>query len=262
MFNFLSGGKDVVVRSELTEPWKQQMFDRTAQRLGITDGRITRQQFLDGMNRQGGQGGPGAAPNGGDIDARAEEQFRRRDQNGDGLLNSDEMPEDLRAERDKWDTNKDGFIDLAEFKVYFRARMEQRMAGRGANGEAGPAAVITAESPEEEEDKKPVVYRVGKLPKELPGWFEQIDTDKDAQIGLYEWRQAGRSIEEFQRIDRNGDGFLTVEEVLRYEKLNKNGGDGVAARAGPTDRTSFMNGPGGPPPNGGNGRRRNFNRNQ
>jgi hypothetical protein len=74
-----------------------------------------------------------------------------------------------------------------------------------------------------EEEQKPVVYRAGHVPKELPPWFTQMDTDKDAQIGLYEWLAAGRPLEEFRRMDRNDDGFLTIEEVLKFYGPTKSG---------------------------------------
>jgi hypothetical protein len=51
----------------------------------------------------------------------------------------------------------------------------------------------------------------------LPAWFEQLDTNQDGQVSLYEWRVSGRPIAEFLCMDRNDDGFLTAEEVLRYE---------------------------------------------
>jgi hypothetical protein len=72
--------------------------------------------------------------------SRAEALFRRLDQNGDGLLNHDEMPEALRAERDKWDTNKDGFIDLGEFKAYFQARMAPVQTDQAERASPGVAA--------------------------------------------------------------------------------------------------------------------------
>src|SRR5262249_14969228 len=149
-----------------------------------------------------------------------------------GYLNSDEMPEALRAELDKWDTDKNGLIDLNEFKAYFQARAQQFLADRNAAGWGGWGGGYSdpgqGEPAPQEGRKAPVAYPVGELPKELPVWFTQLDTDGDAQIGLYEWKAAGRSIKEFQEIDRNGDGFLTVDEVLRYEKLNGSGGTAVA----------------------------------
>jgi Ca2+-binding EF-hand superfamily protein len=249
MFDRLSGGKDVVKLSELTDPRQQAMFSRMAQRLNITTGEITRDQFVTAMRDRTGQGGgapaggtaPGqgtAAPN---PDSWAESSFKRLDANGDGLLNYDEMPEELRSERDKWDANHDGFIDLAEYKTYFQARMQQRMADRSAAGFGSGMTIIAGQPEPEEEEPKQVVYRAGKLPKGLPGWFEQLDTDKDAQVGLYEWLAGGRTLGEFQQMDRNGDGFLTVQEVLNYLGRNKqspsaNGsfGRSVADSGGPT----------------------------
>src|SRR5205085_4502650 len=132
--------------------------------------------------------------------------------NGDGLLNNDEMPESLRIEREKWDANKDGFIDLAEFKAFFQARMQQVQTER-AGGQQGGLLIVPTQ--DEEDEPKPVVYRAGKLPKDIPSWFVQLDTDGDGQIGLYEWKNSGRSLQEFQAMDRNGDGFLTIDEVMR-----------------------------------------------
>jgi hypothetical protein len=68
----------------------------------------------------------------------------------------------------------------------------------------------------EDSRQKPVVYSAGNLPKELPSWFEQLDANRDGQVGLYEWKASGWSLEDFQRLDCNDDGFLTIEEVLRW----------------------------------------------
>jgi len=239
MFDRLSQGKDVITRDSLDNPWMQGMFDRLAEAAGITNGRMTRDQFIKAseqvrQNFGGGFGGRGpGGPNanqqsqdrGNNIDARAEQVFNNLDANKDGVLNYDEMPEELRAEREKWDTDKNGLISLDEFKAYFRARMEQRRQNRESFSQADQALPdsigVEPMAPQaEEEEKKPIAYRAGKLPKELPAWFDQYDTDRDGQIGLYEWKATGRSIEEFNQIDRNGDGFLTVDEVLRYERIN------------------------------------------
>jgi Ca2+-binding EF-hand superfamily protein len=184
--------------------------------------------WTPGMGR--GRGGPGGGGN--SLDDFVQRQFQRYDLNGDGVLNHDEMPENLRAELDKWDTDKNGLIDLNEFKAWMQARIQQRILERNDdNKDAG-------DSPALPERKQPVAYRIGKLPQGLPDWFTQLDTDQDAQIGLYEWKVSGRSLDEFNKIDRNGDGFLTVDEVLYYE-ASQGRGPPVAADGAPTEGGGF-----------------------
>ncbi|HEX5271819.1 MAG TPA: hypothetical protein VFW33_15080 [Gemmataceae bacterium] len=136
--------------------------------------------------------------------AGAEAEFRRRDRNGDGLLDYDEMDDALRAERERWDVNNDGFIDPAEFRAYFKARTRQeRSAGGGA------ALVLGSRA-----GKLPKAAAAADLPPGLPDWFRKYDTDGDGQITLYEWRCAGQPTARFRAMDNNDDGFLTPDEVL------------------------------------------------
>ena len=137
-----------------------------------------------------------------------------------------------------------GQLTREQFAEYMQERMTERRAAHeaanpggaapGAPSDGAPGSDPLVEPPPPEEDKRPVVYRAGKLPKELPPWFAQMDEDKDGQVGLYEWKKAGRSISEFQAMDLNGDGFITVEEALRYAKMEGKNGQNVAS-----------NGPGG-----------------
>jgi hypothetical protein len=270
-FDRFANGKEVLLKSEMDERMPG-FFDRIADTLKITNGQITRQQFVDYSNQRRAEryGGPPPgseqpvppAPSAPpaitetkraatEVDpwgARAEEYFRRLDQNGDGYLNYDELPDDLREDRDRWDTDHNGLIDLNEFKAFFRAKMEQFMVDRGQaassyssrGGLSFPSfAPASAPAPAQEE-RKPQVYRSDNLPKELPPWFKQLDTDHDMQIGLYEWKAAGRSIEEFMRIDRNNDGFLTVDEVLRWQAEEKNNSRGNTKVAGGASFTPSM----------------------
>src|SRR5207302_5261790 len=46
------------------------------------------------------------------------------------------------------------------------------------------------------------------------------------QIGLHEWRAAGRPVDEFQRIDRNQDGFITTNEVRYFLAQSEQRRDG------------------------------------
>jgi Ca2+-binding EF-hand superfamily protein len=271
-FDRLSGGKNVIIIDQLDERMKG-MAQRMAAGAGITNGQITREQFnaameafraQRGMGRGGfggppGGGGPGGNPTGSEsqggqggpgrggqmtpeqIDRMAEDNFRKHDKNSTGQLEFDEMPDNLKSNLAKYDTNKDGIISLDEYKPYFRDRMETRNAERGQNAtEGGPAANSDAlppapeSAPAQEDERKATVYRTGKMPKDLPAWFADMDVDKDGQVGLWEWvrvRGSGsESIELFRTMDRNDDGLLTVDEVLSYARLNtKSPGDAAVA---------------------------------
>src|SRR5262245_51769755 len=51
--------------------------------------------------------------------------------------------------------------------------------------------------------------------KGLPRWYLDIDTNGDGQVSLREWLAAGRPREDFDKYDRNHDGFIAPEEVLQ-----------------------------------------------
>jgi beta-glucosidase len=136
---------------------------------------------------------------------KAKALFDRLDQNGDGLLNLDEMPAALRAELDKWDANKDGLIDFPEFLAYFNARQSE-----GRPNDAGSFRLAAGAG------SRSNAERTAPLPVGLPDWFNTLDTDHDMQIGLYEWKASGRPVAEFLKMDRNNDGFLTPQEVQSY----------------------------------------------
>ncbi len=197
------------------------------------------------------------APQANPLDALnqwSEAEFKLRDRNGDGFLNQDEMPDQLKSELSKWDTNRDNLISLDEFKVYFAARMQSRRGG--GNQSSNPVTIILED---EDLETRPVVLRAGKLPvKELPAWFMELDTDKDGQVALYEWRKGGKDIEDFREWDRNNDGFITPEEALYKQRAvqlasaNGKAEDGEAAAASPGLRPakiSSMSG-GSPPASG------------
>src|SRR5262249_52707128 len=136
--------------------------------------------------------------------------FKRLDKNENGVLEFDEMSETLRAERDKYDTNHNGVIELDEFKAYIAARRGDR-GPDGSDPGAGPRRPRNEDDPgaepEQTERKRPTVVRAGNMPRDFP--FADLDRDQDGQIGLYEWKEAGRPIAQFLSMDLNNDGFLT-----------------------------------------------------
>jgi Ca2+-binding EF-hand superfamily protein len=236
MFNRYANGKDYVVIAEVTSERTKTALTDYAQRKGITNGRLTREQFADylqerftaRMTNRGPQGtapaspAPSTAPA---ADDPAKQSFDRLDANKDGVLTDSEMPEGLRADLSKWDSNRDGKIQLDEYRAYFKANAPADAAV--------PNLDIVTRPSLEELDKRATVYRAGNLPPELQRtWFEELDTDKDGQIGLYEWRAGGRSLAEFRAIDANGDGFITAEEALRWVRKHGGGNTGAAGVGG------------------------------
>jgi Ca2+-binding EF-hand superfamily protein len=256
----------------------QDPLQQFANEHGITSGQITREQFatfatwyqdklasgqisLPNYGGKGG-GGPGGGKGNMDPDAMAEQRFKQMDRNGDGFLTEDEMNDKMKVAQPngeplwkKFDTNKDGKLDLAEYKAYFKEAVAQ-----WGNNNGGPISGVEGVIMEEEWEKRPVVFRAGKLPKELmpggvAGWFAQLDTDNDGQVGYYEWRKSGKSYEEFNAMDRNGDGLLTPEEVMWYMKINNptmgGGSEAMTTAQGPggpfgVQVPNFGRGPGGP----------------
>src|SRR5262245_27662204 len=49
--------------------------------------------------------------------------FTKFDQNGDGVLNLDEMPDALRGQWQQWDRNRDRLINFEEYGAYYQAHL-------------------------------------------------------------------------------------------------------------------------------------------
>jgi Ca2+-binding EF-hand superfamily protein len=273
-----------------TEQLREQMTT-FLQKKGITNGRFPRNLFAEyqdesrqqmrerfqqmranggmpgGPPGPGGPGGSTAPSSPADLaaeDTRIEEEARRffpsMDRNGDGVIDREEArrSEALR-DFDRWDKNKDGKISVDEYVEAYKEQQGQRGRGtrgaqiRAAGGSVGGAAPAAVP----EEDKRPTVYRTGNLPKELTEaapWFVEYDTDQDAQIGLYEWLAQGRPANEFKAMDLNGDGFLTVEEILRYHRATTKKDDKSKGPSTGGDAAGGQDGRGGQDARGGRGR--------
>jgi Ca2+-binding EF-hand superfamily protein len=226
-FDYFAKGRPSVPVSELATNPRFAEVAKYAQANGLTQ--IDRQSFANffqmrlqqkqsaqsGGPGNGGQGRPGAD----DPERqkrRAERGFQRMDLNNDGYLDSSEVAPAVWSAMVKYDQDGDGKISLNEYIRYTEARAQQ--PGGKAESQAEEQYEVRV-VPRAEPARKVVVYRAGKLPKGLPGWFTELDTDKDGQVSLYEWRMGNKDLNEFTQMDRNNDGFLTAEEVLRHQRL-------------------------------------------
>ena len=190
--------------------------------------------------------------------SQAKQMFDFSDTNKDGKITRDELdassrrwgrPSPLLERFDEFDKNKDGAIDLEEYSAYMAERRnawqreregkreEPRKESTSTSGSTGGStdyggyrtAPVVSTAPPPTLADRPLVFRYGKLPtRDLPSWFVDLDTDKDGQIGLYEWRAGGKLTSEFRKYDINGDGFITAEEVLLVQK-NEDAKDAKAA---------------------------------
>ncbi|MBI1830973.1 MAG: EF-hand domain-containing protein [Planctomycetes bacterium] len=188
-----------------------EIFDRMAWRLEIKGEKISRAEFLRYAQTfwRADQSPLWKEPKEFDPSREAEKMFKHLDRNGDGVLSVDEMPETLRRDLRRWDKDGDGVISFAEYRDYFPHRLQQ-IQRDFAKGEPATLEIRNGNL-----DERPQVMRGGKLPPGLPAWFEQLDTNADGQVALYEWRRAGWPIEEFEILDLNDDGLVTPDEVLK-----------------------------------------------
>jgi Ca2+-binding EF-hand superfamily protein len=170
---------------------------------------------------------PGAAPPGG---FNVDRFFQQYDRNRDGYLERGELPEPLREHFNQLDANHDGRISPQELTRGMASIMPRRR----------PSDLIFTliEMTDHDPDATKEVQRAydilrrldtnknGKIdPEELKAeqerlikarvdaLFKELDTNGDGKISREEAR--GQIRADFDRIDRNQDGFIERGELLR-----------------------------------------------
>lgn len=106
------------------------------------DGFATKAELEATANRgePAGPGGGGAGGAGGGFGNPARSANRvleENDANKDDVLSGDEIPERLKPNVEKIDTNKDGKLDKTELETYFQSRAAERPMRNGGRGDGG-----------------------------------------------------------------------------------------------------------------------------
>jgi hypothetical protein len=231
-FDRLADGQSTWDRATITRKPLTEVFDRMAERLNVTNGRLTRSQFHQYARKYLADGTSPPWDSADDqTQSAADKAFEQLDRNRDRVLSVEEQSSALRAGRVKWDGDRDGTVTRGEYRAYFTGRVREWQADRN-NGTTTSGLA------------RPAVYRAGKLPPDLPVWFARLDEDSDAQVALFEWRGSGWPIEDFRRLDRNDDGFLTADEVAwhatRAKEHETPEGAILARQLGATAATSSL----------------------
>lgn len=178
----LDSNKDgVVSASELRNaPNALRTLDKDA------DGRISRDEARIEMP---GRRGPGAS-----VDASSEllNTLMAFDGNKDGKLTKDELPDRMQGMLERGDTDKDGALSNAEIRQLASSQQANAQASRsGREGEGRFGG------------------REGRGGRGNP-FFEALDADADGMLSAGEISNAPAAA---AKLDRNGDGELTADEV-------------------------------------------------
>lgn len=132
--------------------------------------------------------------------------FRKLDRDGDHLLSLSEIPLSLRAMLLEADADGDGRLAFPEYEAGLPSLADLEIADERRRG----TFIV---SPPGEGRRVPVYVPFADRQDDVPDWFRERDRDSDRQLGLNEW--PAHRLEEFESLDRNADGFVSVEESKR-----------------------------------------------
>lgn len=154
----------------------------------------------------GGPGGPGGGQGG-----NPEEMAHRllaMDENKDGQLSKEEIPERLQSMLTRGDKNEDGSLDKEEIMAVSRERSGGPGGGAGGfgGGPGGPGGFgggdFVGQMMERADADKDGKLTGDEIPEFMRGRMEQVDTNKDGSLDKAEMEAVGARM----RGGRGGDG--------------------------------------------------------
>lgn len=149
---------------------------------------------------------PGKGHHGKGGEQRAARMMDRLDTNKDGKLSQDEMLARATRTFERLDTDKNGEVSKAEVDARREAFRDARKAFREVKATEGEAR-----------DAARAALRDARVDRMGLRMFERADADKNGTLTRAEMETAAAAM--FKQRDRNGDGFITPDEIgKRYKK--------------------------------------------
>jgi hypothetical protein len=179
---------------------------------------------------------------------------RREQRNRREERNRSDREERSRQNRSSSDPNRTDRRQPNSARDYWSSLTERATRRRLQPWELQLLTSQFAAPPPPPEKTKPIVFRSGQMPSDLPNWFARLDLNSDSQAGLYEWVDVGLSPDDFKAFDRNEDGFITAKEAIAQVRTGMTLSESAAAivhsrgmardlqtPAGPKDRNGYRN---------------------
>jgi Ca2+-binding EF-hand superfamily protein len=197
MFEALDANKD----GEISEAELKKAVTALKKLDADSDGKIT-------LAEASGPGGPGGM---GDP-SQMVERWMENDQNGDGKLTSDEVPEFMGRMLQNADENGDGALDKAELTKAAEGFRERFGGGRFGGGPGGGPG-----------------FGPGGGGPDPAQWAGQFDRNKDGKLTPDEVPRQVAEMLRASKADANGDGAVDADELrnaARNMQQQFNGGRG------------------------------------
>ncbi|MBM3982124.1 MAG: hypothetical protein FJ304_18045 [Planctomycetes bacterium] len=208
-FALLAGGGDEWRKSDASAAGVGVLYERVVQRMELGPVPTIKRDEFARYVKMLGRNVPPVAGKEVSTDDEADKVFRVLDLNADDELTGNELTPGLREGKGRSDSDGNGRISKEEYRDYFKRRVDTKSD-----------ALMSAYKTNDKLMRN--LYGGGVVPKvggAIPAWFNTLDTDKDNQVSLFEWREGGKPTSEFMEMDLNGDGLLTRNEYLRSVKL-------------------------------------------
>lgn len=170
----------------------EKIFER---RDGNKDGAIDTADARQHKGKWHGKGG----------EDRAERMLKRLDANSDGKVSQGEMLQRATETFQRLDTDKNGEVTKAEVDAKRDAFREARKAFHAVKASEGEARQAAQQALRE--------ARIDRMGSRM---FERADADKNGTLTKVEMETAAADM--FKKRDRNGDGFITPDEIGKRHK--------------------------------------------